>query len=414
MGVPLRRRGLGGVARHRVRAWRHDHGRSGMARRDFGVDVVAVVGAVAGDGRHCPIDPVEQGTDLGAVVGILVGQHRGDDPAGVGVGRKMQHSPGPTPLGAVLLDKPLACATELQPRAVHQQVHRPAAEARPRLWELQCRGTAAQGRVVRHGEIEIEQLEDGADQPLGLAQRQAEHRPQGQCRGDRQIGVGGLPAPGGARRCRPGRDCFRREPDGQAAASTQGGVILGPVGHPVLLLGDVMAPSGIRFERQEGCPCMVKEPRPGPILPYPMPTKRAIDATRWQKSKPLIDALKSWLEEMLRQVPSGSSIVQAIRYGFNQWDGLLRFLDDGRIEIDSNTVERSMRSVALNRKNALFAGSDEGAENWAMLASLIETCKLHGVNPEAYVTDVLTKLVNNWPNRRLGDLLPWAWTPEAP
>jgi len=72
-----------------------------------------------------------------------------------------------------------------------------------------------------------------------------------------------------------------------------------------------------------------------------------------------------------------------------------------------------MRPIALNRKNALFAGSDEGAENWAMLASLIETCKLHGINPHAYLTDVLTKLVNNWPNRRLGELLPWAWTPEA-
>jgi transposase len=66
----------------------------------------------------------------------------------------------------------------------------------------------------------------------------------------------------------------------------------------------------------------------------------------------------------------------------------VRFLDDGRIEIDPNTVERSMRSVALNRKNALFAGSDEGAENWAILASRIETCKLHGINPEAYFTDI--------------------------
>ena len=78
----------------------------------------------------------------------------------------------------------------------------------------------------------------------------------------------------------------------------------------------------------------------------------------------------------------------------------MRFLDDGRIEIDSNTVERSMRTIALNRKNALFAGSDQGAEHWAMLASLIETCKLHSVNPEAYLTDVLTRLVNGWPNKR--------------
>jgi transposase len=85
------------------------------------------------------------------------------------------------------------------------------------------------------------------------------------------------------------------------------------------------------------------------------------------------------------QVPGGSSIAQAIRYGLNHWDGPVRFLDDGRIEIDSNTVERAMRPIALTRKNALFAGSDDGAESWAMLASLIQTCKLHGLNPEGYL-----------------------------
>jgi transposase len=135
-------------------------------------------------------------------------------------------------------------------------------------------------------------------------------------------------------------------------------------------------------------------------------------AVRQQKTKPLVAALKTWLEKTLAQVAGGSSIAQAIRYGLNLWDGLVRFLDDGRIEIDSNTVERSMRPIALNRKNALFAGSDEGAENWAMLASLIETCKLHRVNPEAYLTDVLTKLVNNWPNSRLAELTPWAWAAQ--
>jgi hypothetical protein len=97
----------------------------------------------------------------------------------------------------------------------------------------------------------------------------------------------------------------------------------------------------------------------------------ARQAVRQQKSKPLIEALKTWLEKTLPQLPRGSSVAQAIRYGFNQWEGLLRFLDDGRIEIDSNSVERAMRPIALNRKNALFAGSDEGAENWAMLASWI-------------------------------------------
>jgi transposase len=137
-------------------------------------------------------------------------------------------------------------------------------------------------------------------------------------------------------------------------------------------------------------------------------------AVRQQKAKPLVAALKTWIEKTLVQVPAGSSVAETIRYGLNQWDGLVRFLDDGRIEIDSNSVERSMRPIALSRKNALFAGSDEGAENWACLASLIETCKLHGINPEAYFTDVLTKLVNNWPNSRLAELLPWAWTAEAP
>jgi transposase len=125
------------------------------------------------------------------------------------------------------------------------------------------------------------------------------------------------------------------------------------------------------------------------------------------KSKPL--QLKSWLQAQLARASAKSAIAGAIRYGFNHWDGLERFLEDGRIEIDTNTVERSMRPIALNRKNALFAGHDTGAENWACLASLIETCKLNGVDPQAYLTDVLTKLVNLWPAARIDELMPWAW-----
>jgi transposase len=134
---------------------------------------------------------------------------------------------------------------------------------------------------------------------------------------------------------------------------------------------------------------------------------------RQERSRPLVAVLKAWLEKTLLQLPRGSTLAQVIRYGLTRWDGFTLFLDDGRVEIDSNTVERSMRPIVLTRKNALFAGSDEGAENWAVLASLIETCKLHGVNPEAYFTDVLTRLVNNWPNSRLAELLPWAWTQQA-
>ena len=91
-------------------------------------------------------------------------------------------------------------------------------------------------------------------------------------------------------------------------------------------------------------------------------------------------------------------------------DGLTLYLDDGRIEMDTNAVERAMRPIKLNAKNALFAGCDEGAENWALLASLIETCKLNGVSAELWLSDVLAKLVNGWPAARLDELLPWGAT----
>ena len=132
-------------------------------------------------------------------------------------------------------------------------------------------------------------------------------------------------------------------------------------------------------------------------------------AVRQVRTKPLIEALRLWFEQRLAGLSRKSALAKAIRYALNHWSALIRFLDDGRIEIDSNTVERSMRPIALNRKNALFAGHDLGAENWAVLATLIGTCKLHGVNSEAYLTDVLGKLVDNWPNSRLAELTPWAW-----
>jgi transposase len=134
-------------------------------------------------------------------------------------------------------------------------------------------------------------------------------------------------------------------------------------------------------------------------------------AVRQVESKPVVEDLKTWLAIQLARASAKSAIAVAIRYGFNHWEGLSCFLEDGRIEIDSNIVERSMRPIALNRKNALFAGHDTGAENWACLASLIETCKLNGVDPQAYLTDVLTKLVNLWPASRIDELMPWAWTP---
>jgi transposase len=138
----------------------------------------------------------------------------------------------------------------------------------------------------------------------------------------------------------------------------------------------------------------------------------ARQAARQERSKPVVEAMKAWFEASLPTVPGASKIAEAIRYGLNHWDGLLRYLDDGRIEIDSNTVERSIRGIGLGRKNSLFAGHDVGAEGWAMHASLLETCKLNSVDPLAWMTDTLTKLVNLWPASRIGELMPWNFKPR--
>ena len=105
---------------------------------------------------------------------------------------------------------------------------------------------------------------------------------------------------------------------------------------------------------------------------------------RQQQSKPIVDALKPWLEASLAHVSKGSKLGKAIRYGLRHWDGLMRYLDDGRIEIDSNTVERAIRPIALSRKNALFAGHDQGGANWGMIASLIETCLCRARHRQVY------------------------------
>jgi transposase len=134
---------------------------------------------------------------------------------------------------------------------------------------------------------------------------------------------------------------------------------------------------------------------------------------RQQRSRPLITALREWFETQLAKLPRRSPTAEAIRYALNHWDGLKRFLEDGRIELDNNSIERAMRPIALSRKNSLFAGSDEGGANWAAIASLIETCKLNRVNPHTYFTDLLTRLVNGWPQNRIDDLMPWVWAPQT-
>jgi hypothetical protein len=133
-------------------------------------------------------------------------------------------------------------------------------------------------------------------------------------------------------------------------------------------------------------------------------------AARQQHSRPVVDALHAWLTELLKRISGRSVLAQAIRYTLNHWDGLIRFLDDGRLQLDTNTVERAMRPVALGRKNALFAGADTGAQHWAIIATLIQTAKLNDVDPLAWLTDVLERIVSGRTKRNeLPTLLPWNW-----
>ena len=130
-------------------------------------------------------------------------------------------------------------------------------------------------------------------------------------------------------------------------------------------------------------------------------------ALRQIRSAPKISTFKIWLDHARTQVSTKSPTGEALKYIVKYWAGLILFLDDGRIEMDSNAVERTIRPIALQRKNALFAGHDAGAQNWAMLASLIETCKLNGIEPHGYLTGVLTAIVNGHKQKDINQLLPW-------
>ena len=130
-------------------------------------------------------------------------------------------------------------------------------------------------------------------------------------------------------------------------------------------------------------------------------------------SLPLVEAMKAWLETELDRIPPRGGLAEAIRYALTRWSALGRFLDDGRIELDNNTVERAIRPIALGRKNHLFAGSDGGAARWAIVASLLATAKLNDVEPFAYLKDVLERMSNGHPMSRLDDLLPWNWAPST-
>jgi len=134
---------------------------------------------------------------------------------------------------------------------------------------------------------------------------------------------------------------------------------------------------------------------------------------RQDRSVPLLDDLKAWLRAQAARLSRKSEMGKAIAYILTRWDGLILFADDGRVEMDSNLVENQIRPLALNRKNALFAGHDEGAQNWARIASLIATCKMNGVEPFAYMRTTLEAIATGHPHTRIDDLLPWVFPKAA-
>jgi transposase len=137
-------------------------------------------------------------------------------------------------------------------------------------------------------------------------------------------------------------------------------------------------------------------------------------AVRQERSRPLVEDLHRWLHDRLPRLPGWSDLAKAMRYVLRHWDGLVLYLDDGRLEMDTNVVERAIRPVCITRKNSLFAGSDAGARRWAIANTLIQTCKLSGVDPLAWLTDVLQRIVSGrTKNQELQTLLPWNWRPPS-
>jgi hypothetical protein len=134
---------------------------------------------------------------------------------------------------------------------------------------------------------------------------------------------------------------------------------------------------------------------------------------RQARSRPLVEAMQIWLKATLAKLSQKSDVAAAIRYALERWSALLRFCEDGRVEMDNNVAERALRAVALGRKNYLFAGSDAGGERAAAMYSLLGTAKLNSVDPEAYLSLVLRRIADH-PINRIADLLPWNLFPASP
>lgn len=127
---------------------------------------------------------------------------------------------------------------------------------------------------------------------------------------------------------------------------------------------------------------------------------------RGEKARPLLDAMHAWLEESLAKLSPKSVTAGAIRYALALWIAMVRYCDDGRIEIDNSAAERALRAIAVGRRNYLFAGSDSGGERAAAIYSLVASAKLNGMDPEAYLRHVLERIADH-PINHIEELLPW-------
>jgi len=139
-------------------------------------------------------------------------------------------------------------------------------------------------------------------------------------------------------------------------------------------------------------------------------TPAQIEQLRQRESVPVLESLGQWMKETYLKALPKSSIGKALGYSIQRWPELMLYATDGKLNIDNNPVENSIRPVAIGRKNYLFAGSHEAAKRSAMLYSLMGTCKLHGINPFIWLRDVLQR-INNHPINKIADLLPHNWKP---
>ena len=135
-------------------------------------------------------------------------------------------------------------------------------------------------------------------------------------------------------------------------------------------------------------------------------------AVRQEKSKAKVEAFHAWAEHQLTRIPGKGDLAKAFRYGLSRWSSFTLFLEDGRVAIDNNAAERALRPIGVGRRNWLFAGSDAGGETLARAMTIIETAKMNGLDPQAYLADVLDRIHDHM-NPRLDELLPWNWSPKA-